>query len=72
LFPVKVVTILPISVQYEQQEYSKLFDYKSLENTERPGSAWMDRLQRSKWGRSHNAACPVSAKLLCIGQTVLL
>jgi hypothetical protein len=37
LFPVKVVTILLISVQYKQQEFSQLLDYKSLENTERPG-----------------------------------
>ena len=66
LFPVKVVTILLISLQYKQQEFSELLDYKSLENTERPRSAWMDYLQRSKWGRSHNVTCPVSAKLLCI------
>jgi hypothetical protein len=71
-FPVKIVTILLISVQYKQQECSKLLDYKSLENTERPGSARMDYLQRSKWGRSHNVTCPVSVKLLCIWQTILL
>lgn len=72
LFPVKVVTILLILVQYKQQEFSKLLDCKSLKNTERPGSAWMDYLQRSKWGRSHNVTCPVSAKLFYIWQTILL
>jgi len=66
LFPVKVVTILLILIQYKQQEFSKLLDCKSLKNTERPGSAWMDYLQRSKWGRSHNVTCPVSAKLFYI------
>jgi hypothetical protein len=72
LFPLKVLTILLISIQHKQQEFSKLLNYKSLENTERPGSAQTDYLQRSKWGRSHIVTCPVSVKLLCIWQNILL